>query len=163
MGISNIIKYQLITNWYFPRSLPKICGHEEEGVHQNPQYTGQHHFHPVPHDHDFCERVVINVSSHCHLLWHIHFLVICFNINLVCKSLSLSLPVKIMFLLLSQFPQYFWRNMTWLSDQNQVSGLRYETQIRTLNQFPDTLLGDPSRRIRWWWWWWWRWWWWWWW
>ena len=43
------------------RSLPKICGHEEEGVHQNPQYTGQHHFHPVPHDHDFCERVVINV------------------------------------------------------------------------------------------------------
>ena len=32
--------------------------------------------------------------------------------------------------------------------QFQVSGLRYETQIRTLNQFPDTLLGDPSRRIR---------------
>ena len=32
--------------------------------------------------------------------------------------------------------------------QLQVSGLRYETQIRTLNQFPDTLLGDPSRRIR---------------
>lgn len=29
-----------------------------------------------------------------------------------------------------------------------MSGLRYETQIRTLNQFPDTLLGDPSRRIR---------------
>ena len=30
----------------------------------------------------------------------------------------------------------------------QVGGLRYETQIRTLNQFPDTLLGDPSRRMR---------------
>ncbi|KAF5281018.1 hypothetical protein FQA39_LY05223 [Lamprigera yunnana] len=30
----------------------------------------------------------------------------------------------------------------------QVSGLRFETQLRTLNQFPDTLLGDPSRRIR---------------
>ena len=44
------------------RSLPKISSHEEEGVHQNPQYTGHHHFHPVPHDHDFCERVVINVS-----------------------------------------------------------------------------------------------------
>jgi len=71
------------------RSLPKLTAHEDEGVHQNPQYTGQHHFHPVVHDHDFCERVVINVS-----------------------------------------------------------GLRYETQIRTLNQFPDTLLGDPSRRIR---------------
>merc|ERR1711936_1370466 len=69
--------------------LPKLTAHEDEGVHQNPQYTGQHHFHPVVHDHDYCERVVINVS-----------------------------------------------------------GLRYETQIRTLNQFPDTLLGDPSRRIR---------------
>ena len=30
----------------------------------------------------------------------------------------------------------------------QVGGLRYETQIRTLNQFLDTLLGDPSRRVR---------------
>jgi hypothetical protein len=29
-----------------------------------------------------------------------------------------------------------------------VSGLRFETQLRTLNQFPDTLLGDPTRRIR---------------
>ncbi|XP_040569349.1 potassium voltage-gated channel protein Shaker isoform X3 [Lepeophtheirus salmonis] len=71
------------------RSLPQLSPHDDEGVHQNPQYTGQHHFHPVIHDHDYCERVVINVG-----------------------------------------------------------GLRYETQIRTLNQFPDTLLGDPSRRIR---------------
>lgn len=31
---------------------------------------------------------------------------------------------------------------------SQVSGLRFETQLRTLNQFPDTLLGDPARRIR---------------
>ena len=46
---------------YFSRSLPKISSHEEEGNQQNPQYTGQHHFHPVPHDHDFCERIVINV------------------------------------------------------------------------------------------------------
>ncbi|KAM6914059.1 potassium voltage-gated channel subfamily A member 7 [Lycodopsis pacificus] len=29
-----------------------------------------------------------------------------------------------------------------------VSGMRYETQIRTLAQFPDTLLGDPRRRLR---------------
>ncbi|XP_042243109.1 potassium voltage-gated channel protein Shaker-like [Homarus americanus] len=29
-----------------------------------------------------------------------------------------------------------------------ISGLRFETQLRTLNQFPDTLLGDPARRIR---------------
>ena len=26
--------------------------------------------------------------------------------------------------------------------------MRFETQLRTLNQFPDTLLGDPPRRIR---------------
>jgi len=29
-----------------------------------------------------------------------------------------------------------------------VSGLRFETQLRTLNNFQDTLLGDPHRRIR---------------
>jgi len=45
------------------RSLPKISAHEDGGVHQNPQYTGQHHFHPVKHDHDYCERIVINVSK----------------------------------------------------------------------------------------------------
>ncbi|CAN0192560.1 unnamed protein product [Lampetra fluviatilis] len=29
-----------------------------------------------------------------------------------------------------------------------VSGLRFETQLRTLAQFPDTLLGDPQKRMR---------------
>ncbi|KAI1301738.1 Potassium voltage-gated channel protein Shaker [Halotydeus destructor] len=29
-----------------------------------------------------------------------------------------------------------------------VSGLRFETQLRTLNAFPETLLGDPHKRIR---------------
>uniref|UniRef100_A0A8C4WYR4 Potassium voltage-gated channel subfamily A member 3 n=1 Tax=Eptatretus burgeri TaxID=7764 RepID=A0A8C4WYR4_EPTBU len=29
-----------------------------------------------------------------------------------------------------------------------VSGLRFETQLRTLAQFPDSLLGDPERRSR---------------
>ncbi|CAL8244430.1 unnamed protein product [Lota lota] len=29
-----------------------------------------------------------------------------------------------------------------------VSGLKFETQLKTLTQFPDTLLGDPDRRIR---------------
>ncbi|XP_059203086.1 potassium voltage-gated channel subfamily A member 1-like [Centropristis striata] len=29
-----------------------------------------------------------------------------------------------------------------------VSGMRYETQLRTLAQFPDSMLGDPRRRIR---------------
>eukprot|EP00062_Callorhinchus_milii_P023436 gi/632982263/ref/XP_007908041.1/ PREDICTED: potassium voltage-gated channel subfamily A member 2-like [Callorhinchus milii] len=29
-----------------------------------------------------------------------------------------------------------------------VSGLRFETQLKTLGQFPDSLLGDPHRRIR---------------
>ncbi|OCT73152.1 potassium voltage-gated channel subfamily A member 7 [Xenopus laevis] len=29
-----------------------------------------------------------------------------------------------------------------------VSGLRFETQVRTLSRFPNTLLGDPRRRIR---------------
>lgn len=29
-----------------------------------------------------------------------------------------------------------------------VSGLRFETHIQTLNQFPDTLLGNPMKRLR---------------
>ncbi|XP_028812016.1 potassium voltage-gated channel subfamily A member 1 [Denticeps clupeoides] len=29
-----------------------------------------------------------------------------------------------------------------------VSGLRFETQLKTLAQFPDTLLGDPDKRTR---------------
>ncbi|KAM5262578.1 potassium voltage-gated channel subfamily A member 5 [Ctenodactylus gundi] len=29
-----------------------------------------------------------------------------------------------------------------------ISGLRFETQLGTLAQFPDTLLGDPARRLR---------------
>lgn len=29
-----------------------------------------------------------------------------------------------------------------------VSGMRFETQLRTLNMFPETLLGDSERRIR---------------
>ncbi|XP_076860927.1 potassium voltage-gated channel subfamily A member 2 [Brachyhypopomus gauderio] len=29
-----------------------------------------------------------------------------------------------------------------------IAGLRYETQLGTLNQFPDTLLGDPDKRIK---------------
>ncbi|CAH2035860.1 unnamed protein product, partial [Iphiclides podalirius] len=69
------------------RSLPKLFNPEEE--QSRPQPGGVVTFEPIQHDHDFCERVVINVS-----------------------------------------------------------GLKFETQLRTLNQFPETLLGDPARRIR---------------
>ncbi|XP_050559991.1 potassium voltage-gated channel protein Shaker isoform X3 [Spodoptera frugiperda] len=69
------------------QSLPKLCNQEEEPG--RPPQGGVVTFEPIQHDHDFCERVVINVS-----------------------------------------------------------GLKFETQLRTLNQFPETLLGDPTRRIR---------------
>ncbi|XP_037911858.1 potassium voltage-gated channel protein Shaker isoform X2 [Hermetia illucens] len=71
------------------QSLPKLSSQEDEGGVTRGFGVSHAHFEPIPHDHDFCERVVINVS-----------------------------------------------------------GLRFETQLRTLNQFPDTLLGDPSRRLR---------------
>ncbi|XP_035709094.1 potassium voltage-gated channel protein Shaker isoform X3 [Folsomia candida] len=72
------------------RSLPKLSSQDDEGpTPQTLHLTGTGHFEPIPHNHQDCERVVINVS-----------------------------------------------------------GLRFETQLRTLNQFPDTLLGDPARRIR---------------
>lgn len=80
------------------RSLPKLSSEDATGGCEaglsgggglvSPPGGGGN-FEPIPHEHDLCERVVINVS-----------------------------------------------------------GLRFETQLRTLHQFPDTLLGDPGRRLR---------------
>lgn len=43
-----------------------------------------------------------------------------------------------------------WRNGWALGERLaiNVSGMRYETQLRTLAQFPDSMLGDPRRRSR---------------
>ncbi|XP_037547319.1 potassium voltage-gated channel subfamily A member 1 [Nematolebias whitei] len=43
-----------------------------------------------------------------------------------------------------------WRSGWALSERLaiNVSGMRYETQLRTLAQFPNSLLGDPRRRSR---------------
>lgn len=98
------------------RSLPKLSSQDEEGgaVHG---FGGAHaHFEPIPHDHDFCERVVINVSK----------------IGSVFSETD-GISNVVFFFFITDF---------------QVSGLRFETQLRTLNQFPDTLLGDPARRLR---------------
>ncbi|KAI4902972.1 hypothetical protein NFI96_000537 [Prochilodus magdalenae] len=43
-----------------------------------------------------------------------------------------------------------WKQKLEEGDQRvviNVSGMMYETTLKTLNQFPDTLLGDPKRRI----------------
>lgn len=56
------------------RSLPKLSTQDEDGcgpgaslgtglTHGHPQHcSGSATFEPIPHDHDFCERVTINVS-----------------------------------------------------------------------------------------------------
>ncbi|KAF1379886.1 hypothetical protein PFLUV_G00180750 [Perca fluviatilis] len=43
-----------------------------------------------------------------------------------------------------------WRSDWALNERLaiNVSGMRYETQLRTLAQFPDSMLGDPRRRLR---------------
>ncbi|KAM7371559.1 hypothetical protein PAMP_008784 [Pampus punctatissimus] len=43
-----------------------------------------------------------------------------------------------------------WRSGWALTERLaiNVSGMRYETQLRTLAQFPDSLLGDPRKRFR---------------
>ncbi|XP_042249474.1 potassium voltage-gated channel subfamily A member 7 [Thunnus maccoyii] len=43
-----------------------------------------------------------------------------------------------------------WRSGWALTERLaiNVSGMRYETQLRTLAQFPDSLLGDPRKRLR---------------
>ncbi|GIX93255.1 potassium voltage-gated channel protein Shaker [Caerostris darwini] len=93
------VSHRLSSSSLPSRSLPKLGSEELGGAAADqqqaqqqagqPQSSSPGHFEPIPHDHDFCERVVINVS-----------------------------------------------------------GLRFETQLRTLHQFPDSLLGDPHRRIR---------------
>lgn len=46
------------------RSLPKLSSQDDDGpTAHTQQYSGVVHFEPIPHDHDFCERVVINVST----------------------------------------------------------------------------------------------------
>ncbi|EDW29658.1 GL14919 [Drosophila persimilis] len=44
-------------------SLPKLSSQDEEGGAGHGFGGGPQHFEPIPHDHDFCERVVINVSG----------------------------------------------------------------------------------------------------
>lgn len=97
---------------FFFRSLPKFGGDSIEttggrsdgikssGISPIPGLSGSKlqvettlpegvRFEPIEHDHELCERIIINVS-----------------------------------------------------------GLRYETQLRTLSVFPNTLLGDSVRRLR---------------
>ena len=45
------------------RSLPKLASHDDDEGNNPNQYLGVGTFEPIPHDHDFCERVVINVSG----------------------------------------------------------------------------------------------------
>ena len=53
-----------IHNTYF-RSLPKLSSQDEEGGAGIGFPATPAHFEPIPHDHDFCERVVINVCILC--------------------------------------------------------------------------------------------------
>jgi potassium voltage-gated channel Shaker-related subfamily A member 1 len=39
-----------------------LSSQDEDGAAGHPFGGGINHFEPIPHDHDFCERVVINVS-----------------------------------------------------------------------------------------------------
>lgn len=53
---------------FHSRSLPKLSSQDEEGGAGHPFGGGLNHFEPIPHDHDFCERVVINVSDNWNLI-----------------------------------------------------------------------------------------------
>ena len=57
--------YSLICVLFFfvDRSLPKLASQDDDGgLNPLSQYPGVGTFEPIPHDHDFCDRVVINVS-----------------------------------------------------------------------------------------------------
>uniref|UniRef100_A0A8D0H2G4 Potassium voltage-gated channel subfamily A member 10 n=1 Tax=Sphenodon punctatus TaxID=8508 RepID=A0A8D0H2G4_SPHPU len=53
----------------------------------------------------------------------------------------------------AEFSDHFGAGHTGMDEGDQrviinIAGLRFETQLKTLNQFPETLLGDPDKRIR---------------
>lgn len=83
---------------FFCRAPKGSCQHGKDEVHPGARRTSTGWvfpddpwvpFEPVAHDHQLCERIVINVS-----------------------------------------------------------GMRFETQLRTLSVFPESLLGNPEKRIR---------------
>lgn len=61
---TNILSFLCVPFFLSPprRSLPKLSSQDEEGGAAHGFGGGVTHFEPIPHDHDFCERVVINVS-----------------------------------------------------------------------------------------------------
>lgn len=63
MSISALKLGKMAEICVFFRSLPKLCNQEEE--QGRPPAGGVVTFEPIQHDHDFCERVVINVSRTC--------------------------------------------------------------------------------------------------
>ncbi|XP_074833624.1 potassium voltage-gated channel subfamily A member 10 [Carettochelys insculpta] len=53
----------------------------------------------------------------------------------------------------TEFGEHLLAEREGLDEGNQrviinIAGLRFETQLKTLNQFPETLLGDPVKRMR---------------
>lgn len=56
---SGVINYD--KNILISRSLPKLSSQDDDGPNSHTHYIGVAHFEPIPHDHDFCGRVVINV------------------------------------------------------------------------------------------------------
>lgn len=84
----------MLTKPFLCRSYPKNTGNGEgqgrgRTVDPSVDLYSTSKFEPIEHDHELCERIIINVS-----------------------------------------------------------GMRFETQLRTLSVFPDSLLGDPERRMR---------------
>lgn len=65
MELSRFFKISNLVIWFcfINRSLPKLSSQDEEGGAGHGFGGGPQHFEPIPHDHDFCERVVINVRA----------------------------------------------------------------------------------------------------
>lgn len=74
--------YLFIFSCFSLRSLPKLSSQDEEGGAGHGYGGGPQHFEPIPHDHDFCERVVINVSTIIILYYiSLHYIIMIAIIN----------------------------------------------------------------------------------
>ncbi|XP_037617107.1 potassium voltage-gated channel subfamily A member 2 [Sebastes umbrosus] len=108
---------------------------KELNTRGSPQQQQHHHHHHPPHHHQ-------QQSS-----WKINDM----NNTLSCNENAMDALLRA-----DHSPHLFDEDMLDMdmdTESNErvlinIAGLRYETQLGTLNQFPDTLLGDPTKRIK---------------
>lgn len=121
-----------------------MASHDDDEGNNPNQYLGVGTFEPIPHDHDFCERVVINVSeTPSSTVTRALPLSLCVCVYTVCKCVSVSTrscfflkrSTNLRAVVTSQFKsrtQYMYKQTCWKDedhmDNNHNSLLRRQRE-----------------------------------